>query len=154
MTPWQYKNGPESKKFNQDASLLKRITGTKETNREGQYSTIKRISEGITHAKDPDTIILWEIYERESDGNYQIHTISPQLPEEDIREPYTLPYKNGEYDKPELPFIDFTMVKEDTSYYSGRGVCEIVSQFESSMNRMWNEKHDCMTLLQSADANC
>ena len=38
------------------------------------------------------------------------------------------------------------MVKEDTSYYSGRGICEIVSQFESSMNRMWNEKHDCMTL--------
>ena len=146
MTPWQYKNGPESGKFNQDASLLKRITGTKETNREGQYSTIKRISEGITHAKDPDTIILWEIYERESDGNYQIHTICPQLPEENIRAPYRLPYKNGEYDKPELPFIDFTMVKEDTSYYSGRGVCEIVSQFESSMNRMWNEKHDCMTL--------
>ena len=90
--------------------------------------------------------MLWETYERESDGNYRIHTASPQFPTEDVRSAYKLPYKNGEYEKPELPFVDLVMVNEDTSYYSARGICEIVAQFESSMNRMWNEKHDCMTL--------
>ena len=30
LTPWQYKHGPESKHFNQDQSLIKRITGSKE----------------------------------------------------------------------------------------------------------------------------
>ena len=115
FTPWQYKHGPESKHLNQDEALIKRITWTKDDKREGSYSTIKRIAEGITHAKDPDTIILWETYERESDGKYRIHTASPQFPAEDVREPYMLTYKNGEYNKPELPFVDLSMVMEDTS---------------------------------------
>ena len=69
-----------AKHLNQDEALIKRITSTKDDKREGSYSTIKRIAEGITHAKDPDTIILWETYERESDGKYRIHTASPQFP--------------------------------------------------------------------------
>jgi hypothetical protein len=34
LSRWQYENGPESKHYNQDESLLKRICGTKETNRD------------------------------------------------------------------------------------------------------------------------
>ena len=145
LSKWKYEHGGYG--YNTDKDFIKRISGSRDHHREeGSKKDRERRTEGINITADPYTIILWEVYERQSDGNYLIHTISPTLPDEDVKEPYALQYKNGEYGEPELPIVHFWFDRSEKGYYSVRGVSEILSAHEASMNRMWNEKHDCMTL--------
>jgi hypothetical protein len=148
LSPWEYKNGPQSDKFNQDEDFIKRITGiTESSSAETSMRDIKGSMEGITHtSRENNLIILWEIYERAEDGNWMIHTISPKHPNEDVCEPRKLPYKNGYHGEAELPFVDFLFEQTDSSYYDPRGLAEILFPFQNSMKKMWDEKHDCMTI--------
>lgn len=151
MTPWEYKHGPMSKKYKQDESFVKQITGSQDsTADEAQYINIKRISEGITHSANNDNIVVWEVYERQADQSYKVHTISPVKPREDIRAAFKLTYKpyNGSPCIP-IPFIDFTIEKTQKNWYSPRGVAEILAPYELSMCKMWNSKHDCMSVYNS-----
>jgi hypothetical protein len=142
LTPWAYKHGPDSKHYNQDKDFVKRITGMgrEQDDQLGIKDQIKQLSEGITHSKS-EIIILWEVYEKHNDDGWRIHTCSPLIPSEDVRQPLKMPYKHGY-----APFVELTMERAEKGYYSQRGVCEILKDFESSMCKMWNEKHDAMTL--------
>lgn len=139
LSPWKYKNGPGAENRKQDEDFIKRITGGKADNEANNIENTKRIREGITHTSIPDTIIVWEIYQRTKDG-WEVTTISPYADQDPIRDTYGLPYKHGQ-----APFVDFTMEETDKSYYSPRGVTEILASFESSLCKMWNEKHDAMS---------
>lgn len=149
LTKWEYQNGVNSKRYNQDEDFIKRISGTPDTDRtDTLLSNTKTRMEGINYSTDPNCIILWEIYEKDSDENFIIHTVSPKCPMEDVRESFRLPYKNGtgDYGDTELPFVDFQFEKNDEDYYDARGVAEILMPFQMSSKRMWDEKHDTMTL--------
>jgi hypothetical protein len=148
LTPWEYQHGPMSKHYRQDKDFIKAITGgTPEHGDEGGFQGNRRTSEGITHSESLDCVVLWEIYERQKDLKYKVYTISPARPREDIRSPFTLPSKRYLDDQPPIsPFVDFTMEKVGKSWYSPRGVAEILVAHETSLTKMWNSKHDAMDI--------
>ena len=148
LTPWEYKHGPMSKHYKQEKDFIKMITGgTPEHGDEGGLQGHRRTSEGITHSESQECIVLWEIYERQKDLHYKVHTISPARPREDIRPSFLLPSKRYLEDQPPIsPFVDFTMERIGKSWYSPRGVAEILVAHETSLTKMWNSKHDAMSI--------
>lgn len=139
FSPWKYQHGPGHENRRQDAAFVARIKGSHVENEARKLEDAKKCREGITHSANPDQIILWEVYSRQKDG-WRLHTISPACPGEDVRPAMTIPYKHGL-----APFVEFTMEETDKSYYSPRGVAEKLAAEESSLCKMWNEKHDAMT---------
>lgn len=139
MSPWKYRNGPGHENRKQDEEFIKKITGGRSENEAQGLEDTKRIREGITHSGDKDCIIVWEVYERTKEG-WDLHTISPVCESEEIRPMVSLPYKHGF-----APFVDFAFEATDKSYYSPRGVAEILAAFEVSLCKQWNEKHDAMS---------
>lgn len=139
LSKWKYQNGPGNENRNQDPSFIQRILGGKSDKEATLLEATKKSREGITHTSLPDVVIVWEIYERTKEG-WMVHTVSPYLEDEPIRKSYGLPYNHKE-----APFVDFTMEETDKSYYSPRGVAEILAPYESSLCKIWNEKHDAMS---------
>lgn len=97
--------------------------------------------EGITYGSTPDEIVIWEVYEKVGPKEWVISTYSPNCPEKDVRPKMSIPYRHGL-----PPFVDFTYEVKDKGWFSPRGICELVAPHEASLCRLWNEKHDCMTL--------
>ncbi len=135
----RYANGEGAENRKQGAEFLKRITGGQTDAEAQRLQDVKQRKEGITNSSREDLIIIWEVYEKTKEG-WNLYTISPACPDEDVRPMLKLPYKHGF-----APFVDFAMEETDKSYYSPRGVAEILAPFESSLCKMWNEKHDAMT---------
>ena len=123
LTPWQYKHGPMSKHYDQSESFIKSITGRQDDGYdEANMAHLRRSAEGITHSNSGDCIVLWEVYERQPNLTYRVHTISPYRPKEDVRPPFTLPNKRYLEDQPpSTPFVSFTVEKVGKSWYSPRG---------------------------------
>lgn len=138
FTPWRYKNGAGNENRNKDEEFIKRITGGKSEEAQ-KLEDAKKRKEGITYTGNKNLIIIWEVWEKIADG-YNVHTISPYAPDEDVRPMFKCPYKHNR-----APFIDFAFEECEEGYYSPRGLAEILAPFESSLNKMWNEKHDAMT---------
>jgi hypothetical protein len=105
----------------------------------------KELREGLTCSSVPDEIIVWEVYRVEG-RRVLVDTYSPLRPRDAIRETFELPYKNGHEGTTVLPFVDFPYEIKDKGWYASRGIVELVAAFEASLSKMWNEKHDCMTL--------
>ena len=123
--------------------VLKQIQG--DNNRDGQNSSLKEQEtfsrEGITYDSNDDRVIVWEVYSKNEDGDWEIHTYSPAAVDVDLREPMKLPYKHGE-----PPFVDFSYEIKDKGWYSPRGVCEQLAPYESYLCKLWNEKTDAATM--------
>ena len=143
LSTWDYLHGPESDLYpHKDKAFLKTIQGgSSGADYQGEYEFVsaKRSSEGITHSNDEDTIILWEIYERESPDKCVIHTISPQRADIDIRPSFELTYKHNLN-----PFVDFPIEKVGKSFYSSRGIAELGAPFQSYMCKLQNGKADAI----------
>lgn len=139
FSPWRYANGAGWQNRKQDAEFVKKITGGNPDNETQSLEDAKRLKEGITHSTEKDCIIVWEVYERTKTG-WDLHTVSPVCEDEDIRPKVTIPYRHNK-----LPFVDFAFEETDKSYYSPRGVAEILAPFEASLCKQWNEKHDAMS---------
>lgn len=124
-------------------AFLKKICGAGDVEAKGDNATRqeKFRREGITYGATPNEIVLWEVYEKDDDGVWYIYTYSPLTPDTDVRPPMGLPYR---YSEP--TFTDFVYEVKDKGWYSSRGICELVAPHEASLCRLWNEKHDCMTL--------
>lgn len=121
-----------------DAELLQSKRSRSGNSEEGEINKYRR--EGITYHSDLGKVIVWEVYSKEDD-KVNMKSFCPEVPEMDLRPPMELDYKHGDY-----PFVDFSYEVKDKGWYSPRGVCEIVGPFEASICKMWNEKHDAMTL--------
>jgi hypothetical protein len=142
MTEETYKR---NKNYNQQSDFIAKIKG-REVGNYGIaggniiFQTI-RLREGITVPQNEDTIILWEIYAKDSDGKVYFDTYSPKFMEESdaVREREYLPY-----DHQMFPFVSFRSEIKDEGWYSPRGVAEIIASFEDSLTRQWNFKHDWM----------
>ena len=97
--------------------------------------------EGITYEADRDKVLVWEVYTRDEDGEWMVHTYSPAAPDVDLREPMKLPYRHGD-----PPFVDFSYEIKDKGWYSPRGVCEQLAPYEAFLCKLWNEKTDAATM--------
>ncbi len=89
--------------YKQDENFIKTISG-KASKSVGIRSEIQDEiyrREGITQEAENDRIILWEMYTPSEDG-WKVETYSPLVVTEDVRKPFTLPYRHGE-----PPFVDF-----------------------------------------------
>jgi len=142
MSKWKYKHGEGSENRRQDDDFINRICGGNTTGNDTRTTeTWKKLREGITYTENKDRIVVWEIYHKDKDGKVKVLTISPNAPDEPIREEFELPYKHGMY-----PFVDFTFEVTSSGYYAPRGVAEVLASFEASLCKTWNEKLDAMTL--------
>ena len=101
----------------------------------------RQTREGITHDPEGQKIIVWEVYDKNEDGKWQVSTYSPVDPETNLRDPMELPYDHNE-----VPFVDFAYEVKDKGWYSPRGICEILAPYEMALCNTWNHKHDAMTL--------
>lgn len=128
----------------QDEDFIKSIKGrgdTDETDKGGKEQE-KDLREGITCGASDEEIIIWEVWQK-TDGKWFVDTWSPLNPKEAVRQRFECPY---ELPKGYSPFVDFPYEVKDKGWYSPRGIVEQVAPFESSLCKLWNEKHDCMTL--------
>ena len=101
----------------------------------------REVREGLTHSRDDDAVIVWEVYSRKEDGTWMMDTFSPQAPDVPLRDSMEVPYDHG---KP--PFVASEYEITNGGWYSPRGVCEMLAPFEASLNKLWNEKMDAATL--------
>lgn len=149
-----------NKNYNQDPTFIKNITGKYyegSNTDKSQLEQLKKLREGFTTSCADNQIIIWETYVRESELNdkgeeikdsegnikYQwvIYTYSPKKNEEDIQEPYVLPYNHGK-----LPFVQFEFEIKEKSFFSSRGIVETVAMEETYLSKLMNEKADAITL--------
>lgn len=128
---------------NKSEEFLGTISGSGAEDKKGSTSTDqeKFRREGITYGATPDEVVIWEVYEKEDDGRWIVSTYSPLAPEVSLRDTFEVPYRHGH-----PPIVDFVYEIKDKGWYSPRGVCELVAPHEASLCRLWNDKHDCMTL--------
>lgn len=138
FSPWRYANGYGNENRNQDAAFIKRITGG-QSEEDQKLKDAKDRKEGITFSSQKDLIIVWEVYQKTKAG-YDVFTVSPYCQDEEVRPKFSIAYKHGL-----APFVDFAFEETEESYYAPRGVAEILATFESSLCKMWNEKHDAMS---------
>lgn len=129
------------KHLSQNKAIIDQITGGNTSQRgDDQRVQSKYSREGITYSDD-NTIIVWETYVQESDGEWEIYTYSPTAPQHALRPPMRVPFKHG---KP--PFTSFQYEIKDAGWYSPRGVVELVAVFETALTKLLNEKNDAMSL--------
>jgi len=135
-----------NRRYNQSPAVIKRIVGNKELSDQAQLEGVKMLREGINYSADPNTIILFEHYEKTM-GGWTIHTYSPQAAElagpDLIRKPFGLPYKRA--GKVSINFYSIKTEIKDKGWYSPRGLAELNAPFESYACKLWNEKTDAMT---------
>lgn len=137
----------ENSNFNQDEDFIKSIKGKGTSAESGRdnLQSVKQLREGITHSDNKDTIILWEIYERDRKGKrIKVNTVSPVLPweENEVRSEFGLPYNKGVFkDGYRIPFTKFRAEIKDKGFYSERGTVEVTASHESSLNKLWNQRH-------------
>jgi hypothetical protein len=102
----------------------------------------KETREGLTHSNDPDQVIVWEVYTRKEDGEWEMECFSPQAPDIKLRQTMKIPFDHG---KPPYTICRYEVT--DGGWFSPRGVCEMLGPFEASLCKTWNEKMDSSTLL-------
>jgi hypothetical protein len=132
--------------YKQGEEFIKSISGKGSDNyRNTNYNQNVRTREGITTTSDANSIVVWEVHQKvrnnQTPDSILISTFSPVRPEEDVRAEYEQPYEHGQ-----LCFIPFVNEIKDKGFYSSRGIPEMIAPFEASLCKMWNEKHDCMTI--------
>ena len=102
----------------------------------------KEIREGLTYSDDKEQVIVWEVYTRDSEGDWVMECFSPQAPDIKLRKEMKVPYDHGL-----PPFVSAKYEVTDGGWYSPRGVCEMLGPFEAALCKTWNEKMDAATLL-------
>jgi hypothetical protein len=136
----QYERAAEARGLNAEEDYLDSITG-EGTHPDAKYEHSRYIAEGLSYSHLKDLIVLWEVYERQSDGQIEVQTFSPLQPDEPAREPFRLPY-----DHKQMPFTILPYEVTDGSFYSSRGIMELVQMYEASATKSWNEKLDFMSI--------
>jgi hypothetical protein len=140
MSEADYRRSGEECGYNMDEDFIESIKGEGKDDR-GRFTQEKIESEGLSYSRIKDLIVLWEVYVRGDDNNIWVHTFSPLQPDEPARETFKLPYDHKQVPISVLPY-EFL----DPSYFSSRGVMELVQMYEASASKMWNEKLDYMSI--------
>jgi hypothetical protein len=139
LTLEQYKR---NRLYSQDRDVISKIVGSE--NFESLQMIIQdiRVREGITHNRNPNSIILFEHYTKTM-GGYTVETYCPGAPDVPVRKPYGVPYKVA--GKVSQPFFSIVLEVKDEGWYSPRGIAELLAPVEMYLTKLWNEKADAMT---------
>lgn len=130
--------------YRQDDDFVKSIIGDSWSQSQSDQMNIeqmKQLREGFAVTCSDKQIIVWEVFVKDDEGNWNVLTYSPSRPDENIKEPYPLPYEHGK-----LPFVQFEFEIKEKSFFSSRGIVEMVAMEETYLDKLWNEKSDSMTL--------
>lgn len=154
-----YKRQPGYRKDKEFVDSIIGDSWSQSKNDQMALDQLKQLKEGFAVSCSDRQIIVWEVYvkvqdtdeygnllwndEEETEPKYRwdILTYSPTRPDEDIKEPYPLPYDHGQ-----LPFVQFEFEIKEKSFFSSRGIVEMVAMEETYLDKLWNEKSDSMTL--------
>ena len=139
MSEEDYVRSAEARGYNTDETFVESIKG--EGKPDQKYEQQRYVAEGLSYTRLKELIILWEVYVRGSDGQITVQTFSPLQPDEPAREPFKLPYQHKQ-----IPIVQLRYELLDPSFYSSRGVMELVQMYEASACKMWNEKLDFMSI--------
>jgi len=129
--------------YDDSKSTLNSIIGGK-TEESGILNDLKdkrELREGLTYSADKEQVIVWEVYSRNDDGEWEMSCFSPQEPSLSLRKKMKVPFDHG---MPPFSLAKYEIT--DGGWYSPRGVPELLSTFEASLNKSWNEKQDAATL--------
>src|SRR5215471_10004187 len=135
----EYLRSAQKKGYNTDKDYLDSICG--EGKPDNRFRESRYVQEGLSYSRLKDLIILWEVYVRDSDGHLKVKTFSPLNTDDVAREEFKLPYRHGQ-----IPIRAIPYELTDGSFYSSRGIMELVQMFEASSNKIWNEKLDFMSI--------
>jgi hypothetical protein len=129
--------------YRQEPDFVESICGkgNSKENDTAQAELEKELREGLTGSESPDQIILWEVHYKVG-GKWMVETFSPLNPTKAVKDRTATPYNHGL-----PPFVDAIAERKDEGWYSPRGIAEKLAPFEASLCRLWNEKHDFMTLV-------
>lgn len=135
--------------FKNDAATIERLVGGDgDSTSTASYELTKCQREGITHTRDKEQIVVWEVFYRNEQGRWWVKTYSPAVPTVALRDDFGLPYNRGVFadELPPPPFAEFNAEAKGRGYYDARGVCERVAPFEASLCKDWNTMKDYQTL--------
>ena len=135
----EYLRNAEKKGYNTDESFIDSICG--EGKPDNRFAQAKYVQEGISYSRLKDLVVLWEVYERDSDGQVQVHTFSPLNTDDLARDSFKLPYRHKQIP---IRIIPYELL--DGAFYSSRGIMELVQMYEASACKAWNEKLDFMSI--------
>lgn len=127
-----------NKQFNQDDAFIKSISGRGE---QPLKTDVKYAREGITYGQKDKEIIIWEIYTRTSENEWEVSWVSPINQSDYVRKKIKLVYAHKQ-----LPIIYFQREVKDEGFYSPRGIPELVQHDECYLTKLLNEKADSLTL--------
>jgi hypothetical protein len=136
----EYRRSGQDRGYNLDEDFIDSIKGEGKPNQ--KYREQRYTAEGLSYSRLKDLIILWEVYERKDDGQIEVQTFSPLSPDEPARSTFRMPYQHKQ-----IPVVQIPYELLDQSYFSSRGIMELVQMFEASVNKMWNEKSISCRLL-------
>jgi hypothetical protein len=139
MSKNDYLRSGRNRGYNLDDDFVESITG--EGKPDQRYIQSRYTAEGLSFSRLKNLIILWEVYERQLDGQIRVHTFSPLQPDEPVRESFMLPYQHKQ-----IPLVQIPYELVDMSFFSSRGVMELTQMYEASASKMWNEKLDFMSI--------
>jgi hypothetical protein len=139
MSEEDYKRSAEVRGYNTDETFIESIKG--EGKPDQKYEQTRYVAEGLSYTRLKNLIVLWEVYVRGSDGQIDVQTFSPLQPDEPARSTFKLPYQHKQ-----IPIVQMPYELLDPSFYSPRGVMELVQMYEASACKMWNEKLDFMSI--------
>jgi hypothetical protein len=140
MSEDDYRRSGDECGYNMDDDFIESIKGEGKPNQQNFREQIA-VSEGLSYTRIKQLITLWEVYVRGDDNVIQVQTFSPLNPDEPARDTFKLPYDHRLFPISILPYELL-----DPSYYSSRGVMELVQMYEASASKMWNEKLDYMSI--------
>jgi len=129
--------------YNTDKSTLDKIVGgkTEESGILNDLKNNKELREGLTYSTDKEQVIVWEVYTRDEDGEWEMQCFSPQAPDTKLRDTMKVPFDHGH-----PPYVTCKYEITDGGWYSPRGVCEMLAPFEAALTKTWNERLDASTL--------
>jgi hypothetical protein len=140
MSEDDYRRSGEECGYNMDDDFIESIKGEGKPNQQNFREQVA-VSEGLSYSRIKQLITLWEVYVKGDDNVIQVHTFSPLNPEDAARDTFKIPYDHRSF-----PFSVLPYELTDPSYYSSRGVMELVQMYEASASKMWNEKLDFMSI--------
>lgn len=127
----QYQRVAEARGYNNDPDFIKKICGEGDST-DGRGSNdiaeAKKLREGIGWHTKKEMVILWQMIEREQDDTLTVHTMSPLCRSELVRPDFKFPYRHGKFN-----IVPFDYEITDPSFYSPRGVAEILGVYQQML---------------------
>jgi hypothetical protein len=78
--------------------VINRIVGSQDDDSgiSNELKNDKLNREGLTYSPDKDQVVVWEVYQHNEEGEWEMDCFSPQAPDVKLRESMKVPYDHGQ----------------------------------------------------------